>query len=131
MSSRLLLALALGLVGCECGDAESDPAPVDAPDPGPGRTEPNEGRPEDGTGEITLRGRVIAVGGVKEKAVAALRSGMSRVVLPKANENDLETLPDEVLAAMSFDLVKTMDEVMDAVLAGQPEPEIGVPLSHG
>ncbi|MEM7417862.1 MAG: endopeptidase La [Gemmatimonadota bacterium] len=90
------------------------------------------------TGEITLRGRVIAVGGVKEKAVAALRSGMTRVVLPKANENDLETLPEEVLQAMSFDLVKTMDEVMDAVLTGRPdtvggakERDIGVSLSHG
>ncbi len=88
------------------------------------------------TGEITLRGRVIAVGGVKEKAVAALRSGMTRVVLPKANENDLETLPAEVLEQMSFDLVKTMDEVMDAVLArrgdtSRRDTEIGVPVPHG
>jgi len=90
------------------------------------------------TGEITLRGRVIAVGGVKEKAVAALRTGMSRVVLPKANENDLETLPAEVLDNMTFELVKTMDEVMDAVLARRPDSarpvadtDIGVPLPHG
>jgi ATP-dependent Lon protease len=72
------------------------------------------------TGEITLRGRVIGVGGVKEKAVAALRSGMTRVVLPAANETDLESLPQEVLDAVEFDLVRTMDEVMTAVLARLP-----------
>ena len=89
------------------------------------------------TGEITLRGRVIGVGGVKEKAVAALRSGMKRVVLPAANATDLETLPDEVREALSFDLVKTMDEVMEAVLARRPggrrvaESDLGMPLSHG
>ncbi len=88
------------------------------------------------TGEITLRGRVIAVGGVKEKAVAALRGGMKRVVLPHANENDLETLPQEVLDQVDFDLVRTMDEVMDAVLATQAvsaetNPGIGIAISPG
>ncbi|MDA0329090.1 MAG: endopeptidase La [Gemmatimonadetes bacterium] len=90
------------------------------------------------TGEITLRGRVIGVGGVKEKAVAALRSGMKRVVLPWANAGDLETLPQEVLDHVAFDLVKTMDEVLDAVLTRSPvivrpvaESDLGVPLSHG
>ena len=90
------------------------------------------------TGEITLRGRVIGVGGVKEKAVAALRTGMKRVVLPAANAADLETLPDEVRTALTFDLVRTMDEVMEAVLAGWPgatgraeEAGLGIPLSHG
>lgn len=72
------------------------------------------------TGEITLRGRVIGVGGVKEKAVAALRNGMTHVVLPAANANDLETLPDEVLESVTFELVKTMDEVLDAVLIRHP-----------
>lgn len=90
------------------------------------------------TGEITLRGRVIAVGGVKEKAVAALRSGMSRVVLPAANANDLETLPEEVLENVAFDLVRSMDEVMDAVLTGHPasvrrgeDADLGIALPHG
>lgn len=95
------------------------------------------------TGEITLRGRVIGVGGVKEKAVAALRGGMTRVVLPAANETDLEALPEEVLEAVDFDLVKTMDEVMTAVLARLPaerrsatpdgarEASAGVPAPHG
>ena len=91
------------------------------------------------TGEITLRGRVLGVGGVKEKAVAALRSGMRRVVLPAANASDLELLPAEVLDQVAFDLVRTMDEVMDAVLVGSarrtraaaPEAGVGVPVSHG
>jgi ATP-dependent Lon protease len=88
------------------------------------------------TGEITLRGRVLAVGGVKEKSVAALRGGMSRIVLPAANAHDLETLPEEVLQNLSFDLVRTMDEVMEAVLAGRGGPariardaEVGVSIS--
>lgn len=90
------------------------------------------------TGEVTLRGRVIAVGGVKEKAVAALRNGMTRVILPKANENDLETLPDEVRENVHFDLVKTMDQVMEAVLVHRPDSArptkdsgVGVALPHG
>ena len=91
------------------------------------------------TGEITLRGRVLGVGGVKEKAVAALRSGMRRVVLPTANVSDLELLPQEVREQVVFDLVRTMDEVMNAVLVqsplhvGQPalETGVGVSVSHG
>jgi len=91
------------------------------------------------TGEITLRGRVLGVGGVKEKAVAALRSGMRRVVLPAANASELELLPAEVREQVAFDLVRTMDEVMDAVLvessrrprAPGKEAGVGVPVSHG
>ena len=92
------------------------------------------------TGEITLRGRVLGVGGVKEKAVAALRSGMRRVVLPLANQSEIELLPQEVREEVQFELVRTMDEVMDAVLvqsplrARRPTPEesvVGLPVSHG
>jgi ATP-dependent Lon protease len=91
------------------------------------------------TGEITLRGRVLGVGGVKEKAVAALRSGMRRVVLPAANASDIELLPAEVREQVEFDLVRTMDEVMDAVLVDgarhtrtpASETEVGVAVSHG
>lgn len=72
------------------------------------------------TGEITLRGRVLGVGGVKEKAVAALRSGIRRVVLPAANASDLELLPDEVRDGLEFVPVQTMDEVMEAALVRSP-----------
>ena len=91
------------------------------------------------TGEITLRGRVLSVGGLKEKAVAALRGGIRRVVLPAANAPDLELLPEEVHAGVVFELVNTMDEVMDAVLVESPinqttqvaTPGLGLPYSHG
>jgi ATP-dependent Lon protease len=91
------------------------------------------------TGEITLRGRVLGVGGIKEKAVAALRNGMRRVVLPAANASDLELLPAEVTESLAFDLVRNMDEVMDAVLLDSPLRRhhasraigLGPPLSHG
>ncbi len=91
------------------------------------------------TGEITLRGRVLSVGGIKEKAVAALRGGIRRVVLPAANAPDLELLPDEVHAGVTFELVNTMDEVMDAVLVESminqrtqiTNPDLGFPYSHG
>ena len=69
------------------------------------------------TGEITLRGRVLAVGGIKEKAVAALRNGVRTVVLPAANATDLELLPEEVTDTVHFKLVRTMDEVLEAVLS--------------
>ncbi|HSG09823.1 MAG TPA: endopeptidase La [Longimicrobiales bacterium] len=92
------------------------------------------------TGEITLRGRVLGVGGVKEKAVAALRAGIRTVVLPAANASDLELLPQEVLDQVRFVTVRSMDEVMDAALVRSPlrtsprSPDsggLGLPLSHG
>jgi len=92
------------------------------------------------TGEITLRGRVLGVGGVKEKAVAALRGGMRSVILPASNASDIELLPSEVLDQLRFVMVRSMDEVMEAALAYSPlrtrprspaGPELGVPLSHG
>ncbi len=72
------------------------------------------------TGEITLRGRVLPVGGIKEKAVAALRHGIRTVVLPHANVPELERLPDEVREGLRFAAVRTMDEVLDAALIARP-----------
>jgi ATP-dependent Lon protease len=74
------------------------------------------------TGEITLRGRVLGVGGIKEKAVAALRSGVRRVILPAANVPELELMPEEVLAGIEFVPVKVMDDVLSAALANVPGP---------
>ena len=73
------------------------------------------------TGEITLRGRVLAVGGVKEKAVAALREGLSKVLLPAANAPELELMPEEVIAGLEFVAVRTMDEVLTEALTSMPE----------
>ena len=70
------------------------------------------------TGEITLRGRVLVVGGIKEKAVAALRGGIRRVLLPAKNVTDIERLPDEVRAGVVFVPVETMDTVLREALAG-------------
>ncbi len=68
------------------------------------------------TGEITLRGRVLPVGGVKEKVLAAHRAGIRTVLLPKENEKDLEELPENVREAMCFRHVAHMDEVLDFAL---------------
>jgi ATP-dependent Lon protease len=64
------------------------------------------------TGEVTLRGQVMPVGGVKEKVLAAHRSGLKTVILPKRNEADLEDLPEEVLRDIDFKFVESVDEVL-------------------
>jgi len=66
------------------------------------------------TGEITLRGRVLPVGGIKMKALAAHRAGLTTVILPKRNERDLEDLPDEVRNAMAFVPVDRIDDAIEA-----------------
>ena len=68
------------------------------------------------TGEITLRGRVLAVGGVKEKLLAAHRAGITKVLLPKECEADLEEIPENVKDKMEFVLVEHMDEVLEHAL---------------
>lgn len=79
-------------------------------------------RPDVGmTGEITLRGQVLPVGGIKEKVLAAHRSGLQKIVLPKRNEADLEDLPEEVLKSLEFVFVETVDDVLAAALEPAPE----------
>ena len=73
------------------------------------------------TGEVTLRGRVLEIGGVKEKALAAYRAGLRRVVLPAANLKDLRDIPAEMRDAMVFTGVSTMDEVVAELLLA-PKP---------
>ena len=73
------------------------------------------------TGENTLRGRVLAVGGVREKAVAALREGLNKVLLPAANAPELELMPEEVIDGLEFVPVRTMDEVLTEALTSMPE----------
>jgi ATP-dependent Lon protease len=68
------------------------------------------------TGEITLRGKILPVGGIKEKVLAAHRAGLERIVLPKRNETALEDIPDEVKRALQFVLVDSADDALDAVL---------------
>lgn len=72
------------------------------------------------TGEITLRGQVLPVGGIKEKVLAAHRSGLKTVILPIRNEADLEDLPEEVRRDLSFIFAETVDEVLRAALETFP-----------
>ena len=81
-------------------------------------------RPDVGmTGEITLRGKVMPVGGIKEKVLAAHRAGLKMILLPKRNEDDLEDLPDEVRQAIEFVFLDTVDDAIDAALEPAPKPK--------
>jgi ATP-dependent Lon protease len=70
------------------------------------------------TGEITLRGKVLAIGGLKEKLLAALRAGIFEVILPRANEKDVAELPDRIKKSMKLHFVDQMDEVLALALEG-------------
>ena len=69
------------------------------------------------TGEITLRGKVLPVGGVKEKVLAAHRANLKTIVLPKDNEKDLAEIPKAVLDGLALYMVDTMDEVLKVALS--------------
>ncbi len=74
------------------------------------------------TGEITLRGRILAIGGLKEKLLAALRGGIETVLIPKDNEKDLAEIPDNVKKALEILPVASVDEVLTRALVRQPQP---------
>ena len=73
------------------------------------------------TGEITLRGQVLPVGGIKEKVLAAHRAGLKIVVLPKRNDRDLVDIPEEVRRQMKFVLVERVDDVFAAALVSDAD----------
>jgi ATP-dependent Lon protease len=77
------------------------------------------------TGEITLRGKVLPIGGVKEKLLAAHRMGLRTVLLPKDNEKDLADIPQEILSSLTVHFVETMDEVLQVALE-----RLIVPIEH-
>ena len=74
------------------------------------------------TGEITLRGRVLPIGGLKEKLLAALRGGLSTVLIPKENEKDLAEIPDNVKSGLNIIPVSVVDEVISNALTTEPVP---------
>jgi ATP-dependent Lon protease len=74
------------------------------------------------TGEVTLRGRVLPIGGLKEKLLAALRAGLKTVIIPADNEKDLADIPDNVKAGLRIVPVKTVEEVLKVALTRDPEP---------
>jgi ATP-dependent Lon protease len=72
------------------------------------------------TGEITLRGRVLPIGGLKEKTLAAHRAGIKRVIVPERNRGDLDEVPEEVKRDLDFVFVGRMEQVIDAALEEKP-----------
>src|SRR4029077_10561212 len=80
------------------------------------------------TGEITLRGKVLPIGGVKEKILAAHRAGLKTIIVPKDNEKDLADIPKNVLDTLDIYMVETMDEVLKIALAG-PLPVLAAATS--
>ncbi len=77
------------------------------------------------TGEITLRGNVLPVGGIKDKVLAAYRAGITELVLPHDNEKDLEDIPEEIRDELTIHLVEKMDAVLDIALTGEVTPLAG------
>ncbi|MEJ7809059.1 MAG: endopeptidase La, partial [Gemmatimonadaceae bacterium] len=82
------------------------------------------------TGEITLRGRVLPIGGLKEKSVAALRRGVRHVIIPRGNARELSELPVEVTSALQFHPVAMMDEVLAIALRAAAVGDAAVPVAH-
>jgi len=80
------------------------------------------------TGEITLRGTVLPIGGLKEKVLGAARAGITDIVLPKENERDLEDLPEEVRVQLVFHPVETLDEVLAVALGSRDTPVVNALL---
>jgi ATP-dependent Lon protease len=68
------------------------------------------------TGEITLRGLVLPVGGIKEKILAAHRAGLKKILLPKQNEQDLKEIPQEILADLHVELIETVEQAISIAL---------------
>ncbi|HEX6964976.1 MAG TPA: endopeptidase La [Gemmatimonadaceae bacterium] len=79
------------------------------------------------TGEVTLRGRVLPIGGLKEKSVAAMRSKITEVIIPKGNAREVAELPEDVRQAVRFHPVSTMDEVLALALRAAPSASVRAP----
>jgi ATP-dependent Lon protease len=75
------------------------------------------------TGEVTLQGRVLPIGGLKQKVLAAHRAGLKQVILPMRNEGDLDDVPEQVREEIAFHPVETVDQVLAIALEGEPDAE--------
>ena len=80
------------------------------------------------TGEVTLRGRVMPVGGIKEKVLGAMRAGITTIILPRRNEKDLDDVPGAIKEKLDFRLVDRIDQVLELALMDEP---VDTPESHG
>jgi ATP-dependent Lon protease len=76
------------------------------------------------TGEISLRGLVLPIGGVKEKVLAALRAGISTVILPARNRRDLEEIPSDARDKLEFVWVERVDDALATALSAEPAPAV-------
>jgi ATP-dependent Lon protease len=83
------------------------------------------------TGEITLRGKVLPIGGLKEKLLAAHRHGIREAVVPKDNERDLPDIPENIRTEMKLNFVESMDQVLELALERMPEPLPSTPVEVG
>src|SRR6185312_12074255 len=83
------------------------------------------------TGEITLRGEVLPIGGLKEKLLAAHRGGITTVMIPVDNEKDLTEIPDNIKGKLDIRPVKWIDEVFEIALANRPTPRLATPPAAG
>jgi ATP-dependent Lon protease len=83
------------------------------------------------TGEITLRGKVLPVGGIKEKVLGAYRAGIREVILPDENDKDLEEIPDDVREEMDFHLVEHIDQVLSLALVRDVEADVRKTTNEG
>ena len=82
------------------------------------------------TGEITLRGRVLPIGGLREKSLAALRARIYTIIAPEQNQKDLDEIPKHIRRRLDFKFVKHMDEVLKLALRGYPGEDAPVPESQ-
>jgi ATP-dependent Lon protease len=82
------------------------------------------------TGELTLTGQVLPIGGVREKALAAQRAGLKRVVLPRENEFDLEDLPAQTRRELDFVLVDSIEQVLDVAMNGYESAKLEKSKAH-
>jgi ATP-dependent Lon protease len=78
------------------------------------------------TGEVTLQGKVLPIGGVKQKVLAAHRSGVTEVILPRRNEDDIEDVPQRVRDAMTFHIADRVDQVLGWALVPVAEAALAV-----
>jgi ATP-dependent Lon protease len=81
------------------------------------------------TGEVTLQGRVLPIGGVKQKVLAAHRAGLREVILPKRNEGDLDDVPEAVREEMTFHIAEEVGDVLAVALEGVPAPAARAPAA--